>query len=250
MRRRVCIGILLIVVLCFTGCTQEDFVKDRSDGFFLWMDGYVALPVESNFEIALTYYFFEGKENYIHKDEIVRIEFRDVSNITVKDFYVQDVECSNETYEGFSLHITVEALEEGITYGDSVRMYLTDGTQYDCPLGQWCFEVGQKDSGLVYAYEGTFASSSPDKFSYKYQLNEGDSISELQYWHNQKITEHIKAEDVLVLEGEAPFRYVKSKGLVLSDGQEYCFYGLGCYCGALGADEKDIEMSYNRNKMK
>lgn len=244
----VCLGLLGILFFRH-GNKDEITCAEMEDGFFIWMDGYVALPVNSEFDIALTYYFFEGKENYIHGEDITAVSFEGAPNIRVKDFRVQNAVCENETYEGYTIYITVEALERGEGYAEAVNLYLDDGTDYMCPVGAWYFDVDEPDAGYVDAYSAVFVSSSSQEFNYNFITDDDWVITELQYWHDKKVTDDVPNSDILYVEGDAPFKYIKAKGLVTVEGEEHPFYGLGSYCGILGAEESDIQLSYERNKM-
>ena len=248
---------LIIGLLGLTGffvwqCQSNKLMSEgrKEDGCFLWMDAYVALPINSEFDIALTYYYFENERNYIHKEDISSITFEGVSNISVKDFSVQNVECENDIYDGYAIHVTIEAMEKGMNYSESVLVQLQDGKQYECPLGTWYFDVDEKDDGKVDAYSSAFMSTDSNKFNYTYMIKEGSNIVELQYWHDKVVKENVKETDSLPIANEAPFNYVKAKGIVEENGEGYRFYGLGNYCGILGAEISDIELSFEHNKMK
>lgn len=246
----VLIGILALVFLGVRS-KQNNIMSHENvkNGFFVWMDAYVALPVKSEFDIALTYYYFEGKEQYIRKEDITAVAFEEVSNVKIKDFKVEDVECADDTYEAYTIIVTVQALEMGVNHAENVTIYADNGAQYTCPVGAWYFDVDEEDAGYVDAYSASFASTSPYKFNYNYRVEEGYSISELQYWHDKKLMGNVANEDIVIIESQAPFNYIKAKGLVESDGEVYHFYGLGSYCGIMGADISDIELSYEHNKV-
>ncbi len=132
------IGILGIVIwgvsvrLEQTDSMSYEKVKN---GFFAWMDAYVALPEKSEFDIALTYYYFEGEEQYIHKEEITAVALEEISNIKVKNFKVEDVECPNDIYEAYMIIVTVQALELGMSQAETITIYTDTGAAYTCPLG-------------------------------------------------------------------------------------------------------------------
>ncbi len=246
------LAVVAMIVFIFINIgkdTELEYNENKTDGFFIWMDAYVALPIKSEFTIALTYYYFRGKEDYIHKDDIASIAFEGISNVKIKDFSTHDLQCANENYNGYSINITVEALELGTNKVESINVRTIDGNEYKCSLGEWYFDVDIEDSGYVDAYSSAFVTAIPTKFHYNYIIESDGKISELQYWYDKSISENILNKDVLFIESEAPFNYIKSKGTVEIDNKEYKFYGLGSYCGILNVDEQDIKLSNEHNKM-
>lgn len=248
------IGIIGFLYLVDVEKKQENNIikyDNINSGFFVWMDAYVALPINSDFDIAVTYYYFSNKDNYIHSDDISSIAFHNVSGIEINNFKIQSVTSNSDKYKGYSITLTVKAKEIGESSTDSLIIQLLDGAQYECPLGKWYFDVDTEDSGIVDAYSSSFATSSPQKFRYNYIFDDSYIISELKYWYNKKLDEPVEKSNIIDgIDSEAPFNYIKTKGFVKGKGEENIFYGLGSYCGILDASVDDIEISYERNKLK
>ena len=57
-------------------------------------------------------------------------------------------------------------------------------------------------------------------------------------------------QDTIPLDySEAPIKYIVSKIYSEKNGNNYISYGKGCYCGGMGLEEDELELSKEKNEI-
>lgn len=249
---------LSLLLLFITGCSGEEPSKTARTDFMAWMDSYAAVEQGELNPIAVTLFFEKGKEPYA-ADDIVNVAFQGLSDdVVVERFEVASgVKSPDGHYGSYGITLSYKGRKTGQFHTPGIAVTLNSGQKVTYPVGQWTFDVGQKDSGLVDTWSSPGASSSQTEFAYEYSLQDPKTqILQINYGPQ----DYIKSDKGLPLQGsinmsskyDAPIVFVKSKIRGTSDGKPFVAYGKGMYCGSMSdsstnGSEDVIEQSKKHN---
>lgn len=241
----------LILITLILASTMHGCVPSRSKNgsdFFFWMDGYVAVPIDSNLKIALTYYYKKNSKP-IDINNISSMEFVGLNDVNIETFTINQMEFgANAKYNGYSFELDLNFPQKGIFTTEHLILHFNNATESVFPIGNWIFDVGEQEQNdpAIDTWNSPSASSDNSKFVYEYKLNDSAAIiTELSYGNQMKIYSEngIALIDSLELEGDAPVKYIKTKMIVKINDIYTIVYGKGCYCGSLDIDNIDVEAS-------
>ena len=249
MKKLICI--LILMVLGISGCSN----KQDDTGFIIWMDGYCAAGIDTEYPVAFTLY---KQANTSKNDmDITNITFENIGqSIQVSSFTVSEMNFEDDEYTGFVMNLNVEFLETGIFKTDALIITTADNT-YRYPIGNWVFDIGEKSGiqadALVDTWSSPVTSSSVGSFPYSFEIKSASSIiTAITYAPDITLCN----EDGLSSTGkiditndfDAPVIFIKPSIEVNDNGQIYNVYSqIGCYCGAINFDDSVIARSKERN---
>lgn len=250
--------LLLLLLLMLAGCSREAPSKTARTDFMAWMDSYVAVEKGESNRIAATLFFPKGKQPYDAED-IINVSFQGQSDQVLVDKF--DISSSqippDEKYGSYNMILDYTAHKTGQFRTPGIVVLLSSGQKVTYPVGQWTFDVDQKDSGIVDTWSSPAASTSRTEFAYEYSLKDPKTeILQINYGPQ----DYIKSDKGLPLQGninmsskyDSPIVFVKSKIRGTSAGKPFVSYGKGMYCGALSdsstnGSEEVIEQSKKHN---
>lgn len=257
MKNQKIIIILLVLTLLIT-VTSCSASNKYSNGFFAWMDAYIAVEKGTSNVIAVTMFY---KEVPFKSDDIASIEFLGIDNkiITINSFSIdnskQTSNVSNKKYSSYSITLNYTPNEIGTYRTSGVRITFKSNKVIDYPVGKWIFEINRKSPGYIDAWNSPVASNNGNEFTYAYlSLNSTYIIAKIYYGANL----YIANKNGLQVTGKidmkncysAPIVYIKSK-IIASNGEgDKTDFGKGCYCGAIGFSEDVIKSSEKHNSIK
>ncbi len=250
--------LLLLLLLMLAGCSREAPSKTARTDFMAWMDSYAAVEQGESNQIAVTLFFEKGKEPYA-ADDIVNVAFQGLSDdVAVERFEVASgAKSPDGHYDSYGITLSYKGEKTGQFHTPGIAVTLNSGQKVTYPVGQWTFDVDQKDSGIVDTWSSPAASTSRTEFAYEYSLKDPKTeILQINYGPQ----DYIKSNKGLPLQGninmsskcDSPIVFVKSKIRGLSDGTPFVAYGKGMYCGAMSdsstnRSEEVIEQSKKHN---
>ena len=235
-----CLGL----VLGFSG-----FIHSQKS-FFIWTDGYVAGAVDEEVSIAFTFL----TPDWNLEQNLESVSFSDDSSVSVESVQVSKMDTRYKVYQFYGIIVDVKLNEPGEMKTNAVVFHYTDGTEEKYALGDWVYDIGAMDDGGINTWESVAASSSSTEFSYEYTCEKGD-ISDCQIYTGIDHATDTEWENgtklsgtIDISESEAPIKYIRAKIAYTEGNQEKVTYGKGCYCGAMGLTDEDIELSRERNQ--
>lgn len=237
----------LFLLLSVCSCTTSKDFPSTGD-FFFWMDGYLAAPRNSEWNLALTYYTPPGKTS-LFADNISELSFVgiDKESVHISNFEIQD-SSSGEIfgYDSQIFYLTLSFSEAGIYKTNKMHVENLDGTEVDYKLGSWVFDVDQDSpSQSVINQEGSpYASSNSNFFPIQCRtLGSDPVIASIQVGLDETDSFAADSEELhkIPLYSDAPVVYIRPKIEVFSHNLQFIEYGNGCYCGALEIDDSDLQ---------
>lgn len=251
------IGILLIICILITGCWRT---REISGGFFVWMDGYLAMGEGEEFDFALTF-FFEQKKAPFDAEDITHLSFYNLDQIEISDYEILPLDIDNTLeYDGYSFNLTITATEQGLFKTDQLIAEIGN-TSVSFPIGDWTFDIQEinlpdNSSELIDIWESPAAGSNPETIAYDYKV-ENDSIKIKEIWISDNIV--LSSDDGLGLPLsnvtelpktlDAPINFIRPKVILSIDGRETITFGMSYYSGAMGIEEDVLEKSRERNRV-
>lgn len=240
--------VLLCCVFVFFGLYNQTTYAVKED-FFYWMDGYVAVPVESVSSIMFTYCFPKEKSQIDFK-EIESISFQsNTPNIMVQSFRLSPVTDAVGGYQCCRFTLDVSFPIEGLFKSEFLAIHFKNGSNVVYPIGTWWFDVGVKEQFpdlLDTSMSDTFSECSENMtFQYK-TLDRTVSIRQFFYGNGRVILSMVGMSPVGSIELDysyAPIKYVKTKVQVETSGKYSWIYGKGCYCGNMNLTKEGISAS-------
>lgn len=242
----------LISFLC-TGCGN----KEQSNGFFAWMDGYLAMATGEEYEVALTY-FFETDKPPFTADEVQDVSFDNLEKIEVADYVITPMHTDKSLQcGGYVFQLTVRSKETGIYKADKVLLTI-GGATTPFSVGEWVFDIedgiSQEDSDKeIDTWSSPVAGSDSRIFSYDYQLA-NDDVKIKDIWVSDAIV--VSDAEGLPLSNEiplqqtmkAPVNFIRPKIVLEIADEEMTTFGISYYAGALG-DQKDLLEKSRKHNM-
>lgn len=248
------LAILLITCILITGCSKAK----ETNGFFAWMDGYLAMAEGEEFSFALTFFFERGKAPF-DADEVTGLSFYNIEQIEISDYEIALLDTDKAlNHEGYSFTLTVKAKEKGIFTTDKLIATIHNSS-VTFPIGKWSFDVEEIGSsidseGLIDIWSSPSAGSNPETFAYDYKvINNGTKISEI--WISEDIVlaedEGLPLSNIVELPEilDAPLNFIRPKIILSVDGKETTAFGMSYYSGAVGIGDDVLEKSKERNKI-
>ncbi len=243
--------ILLIIIL---NCSACELKQDKINDFFAWMNSYIAMPVESKYYIALTY-FFEKNKNQINLDNVHDLRFENISDkIEILNFEIYKCETPpSSKYLGYGITINFKTTDKGIFKTNNILITLNNKNTLKYPIGSWVFDVDNteeidSDEKYVDTKSSPVVSSNNKFYNYSYKIISSDvKIKRIyfdydKYIYNENgLPESGRIE--ISKDGISPYSYIKTKIELSINDKNIIMYDKGCYCGAMNADESVIDLS-------
>ena len=250
------IGLLLIICILITGCGG---IRE-SNGFFAWMDGYLAMAEGEEFSFALTF-FFEQKKAPFKAEEITHLSFYNIEQIEISDYEILPLDIDNALkHDGYSFTLTINAKEKGLYKTDQLIVEIDDFSFF-FPIGNWTFDIEEinpsaNSSELINIWDSPAAGSNPETFAYDYKV-ENDNIKIKEIWLSENIVLSsneplgLPLSNVIELPKtlDAPINFIRPKVVLSIDGRETITLGMSYYSGAVGIEEDVLERSRERNSI-
>lgn len=237
----------LSLILPIPGCSKQE----TGNGFFAWMDTYMAVGVNSENVISTTLFF---KNKPFAKENVINISFLDLdsSDIIISSYTVNDFKMPNNKYKSYSITLNFTAQNKGIYKTNGLKITLDSSKSIDYIIGDWTFDVDIEEEEVVDTWSSTMASGNNKEFPYNYTLESPDlKMVELLLGEDYSIQNFfgLETEGRLPINDyyNAPIVYIKTKIRLESADKEIINYGKGCYCGALGSSEDLIDISKEQN---
>lgn len=247
-KRIIFILLSAFLLLPLGSCSKNN--ESLPNDFFIWMNGYIAAPVNSIHTFSLTYYYDINSKHLI-KDNISRISWLGIENkINIIDFYIDDMDLENfGDYSAYSVALKSAFSIEGIYHCNSLRIELTDGSDIIYPIGELYFDIDLPEpvNPVIDTWRSPVASSNSQEFVYDYKLLNVDSkIYKIKFESNNQIvnTNGISPNNTVDINANgSPVFYCKPKIIVETNGIRLLSYGQGSYCGALDLSGDEIVQS-------
>lgn len=245
MKKLIIAIISLSSIIMFSGCSK----KDSSDEFFAWMDAYIATSSQSENIITTTLFF---KEKPFKKEDVVNISFLDIEpkDISINSFDIQESGKKIQKYNSYGISLTYMTNNSGTFRTSGIQINLTDKSS-SYKIGDWVFDVGSEDSGVINTWSSPAASSNSKEFTYDYTVNVKDAkITEIYFGKDSFVKDayDLGMNGRIPLKGyySSPIVYIKTKILTGKGKKELPSYGKGCYCGSLTSSDI-LKISKERN---
>lgn len=243
------IVISLITCVIFLGGCSINRQQKEPDHFLLWYDGYVAGGYNDTIDFSYT---LLSKSNDL-ETAISDVKFSDKQFVSIEKFSVERVKSTYKGYKFYGINLKMKLNQKG-QYSPDALIVTINGKEQRLPLGTWTFDIGEKGSEKIDTWESIAASSSSDTFSYEYTLKDA-SISKCNIYTNIDTSSQVSLKKkgkfsgkINISDSDAPLKYIKTKILYTVNGKPYSSYGQGCYCGALGLTDKNIQSSCDYTK--
>lgn len=201
--------LLIICILC-TGCTNHE-----SGAFFAWMDGYLAMGVGEEFNIALTC-FFDKNQIPFNKNNVESLNFDNLDQVAISDYSITSLDTDEMLpYDGYVFNLTVNAKDKGVYRTDKLNAMI-DGSSIMFPIGKWVFDV--QDDVLSTEFDDEGLSSSNE----------------------------VELPEVM----NAPINFIRPKVTLSIDDEEKTVLGMSYYSGSMGIQEDILDKSKAHNSAK
>lgn len=201
--------LLIICILC-TGCTNHE-----SDAFFAWMDGYLAMGVGEEFDIALTC-FFDKNQIPFNKNNVESLSFDNLDQVAISDYSITSLDTDEMLpYDGYVFNLTVNAKDKGVYRTDKLNAMI-DGSSIMFPIGKWVFDVQDDVLSTEFDDEGLPSSN------------------------------EVELPEVM----NAPINFIRPKVTLSIDDEEKTVLGMSYYSGSMGIQEDILDKSKAHNSAK
>jgi hypothetical protein len=191
-KRSVIVSVTSFIILCsFVIISSISNNQTEQSDFFFWMESYIAAPVDSNFEIALTYYY-NKKDNYIDINKISNIEFADIDEkVKIESYAIDKIKFkSDNEYKGYSFEMNLKFLNLGNFQTEFIKLHFENGDEIIYPIGKFVFDIdeSEEDNPPINTWVSPVASADDEYFAYYYTRSDKNAvIEELSYGDSSSI---------------------------------------------------------------
>ena len=247
--------LLLAFIVCITLISCRN-VWEKS-AFFIWQDGYLAMDQDEEYQIGLTLYSDSFRKLFQIKD-IIGVSLNGTDKIQISGFNITNMDKNaSGKYRGYSVQLTVRAMETGIFHSDGV-VFLTSEGSIHLPVGDWVFDVSKsKDmdlfNELIDISSSPAAGGNAKTFVYDYKIRKPEmEISQIQIGESTIISssDGMPASNSIELPDtmKAPMKFFRPKVFLTSGEEIVQGYGMSYYAGALSLDEDGVVASKEKNR--
>lgn len=241
--------LVLISISLFAGCSNNQVIQENNNGFFAWMDAYIAIEEGSPNSIAATL-FFENRP--FSKNDVANISFKDINNdVIINNFRIEDIEQPIGKYSSYGITLDFTANKVNIYETSGVIITLKSDKTIEYSIGKWVIDVDKSNEELVDTWSSPMATSNAKIFPYDYLINSNGKITKLYYGNEVFISNDEGIIDIGTIdiskEYQSPIVYIKTKIIVAGNQNESTNYGKGTYCGALSLSDEVINISEKHN---
>lgn len=237
--------ILLAAVFVCILCGLLYFLLNRDKGFFIWMDGYITCPVNTEYKVAFTYYYQSRREFPVPES---------ITAIQIPEY--EDVQCKLESYHYWKKRhvgywrcgyvITFQFPEAGEYTFHTLKFIDKNGNELIHDIGNWTFIAIRTVPGYEIMYSGTAATSNNEEYPYEFGLPEEAELVSINYGPDQTLETSENRGRITLDASDAPVKVIRPK-LVIKIGERYIeACGTICYCGSEDVSEEDVELSKAR----
>lgn len=227
-------------VIIFLSITNS---KNKNCGFFFWMDGYICLPVSTEFILPFTYIFENTAPDFPPESVVgINVKAEEENEITAE---LQSYSISDESkeYKSIIYNIAFVFDRKGEFEISTLDFICEDGTIYEYKVGNWNFIVGDlpsKDFPVIYS--NIVQSSNSNEYAYLFDIDDA-TLVQIDYWEGKSLN-NPNNSGVIPIEGSsAPVKVICPKLLLNIDGNKFTSYGSIFYGGILNITSKEIELS-------
>ena len=244
------ITMMLVAALSTSSCSV---VSAPYNSFFAWMNCYIAMPEKSEWTMSLTF-FSDSDTAKDFKSNLVNVEFDGLSEqIPISKYIISDLSTAGQ-YSSYGFEITFSSTDKGVFHTNNLILTRSDNTRIACGIGDWYFDVDESPSDieLLDTYGSPGASSNREDFPYLYEKkNQGVIIYSIKYGENLSVSNEsgLEIEDKLTINNTAPVTYIRARIEILNNGTKETCYAMGCYCGALGFNDRALAESKEHCKV-
>ena len=200
--------ILLAAVSACVLCGLLYFLSNRDTGFFIWMDGYITCPVDTEYEVAFTYYY-QSRKGFPVPEHIAEIQIPGY----------EDVQCSLESYNywgnglveyrhcGYT--IAFQFPEAGEYTFHTLKFIDKNGNELIHDVGNWTFVAIKTVPGYETMYSGTGGTSNNEEYPYEFNLPEGAELVSINYGPGQTLETSENGGRIALDASGAPVNVIK-----------------------------------------
>ncbi|ULO06747.1 hypothetical protein H1230_27800 [Paenibacillus sp. 19GGS1-52] len=242
------IVIIWLAIILSSGCSKP--TNNKHNGFFAWMDAYIAIEQNTENAIAVTL-FFENEP--FEPDDVASITFVDISkDIPISNFGIEDTKQSVKHYSSYAITLNYTANTTGIYETSGIVITLKSNEAIKYPIGKWIFDVNEESADIVDVWSSPVATANGKEFPYEYSVIQSTGkITKIHYGDQLFINDDSGLDNMGIIpinnNYSSPIVYIKSKIIVSINGEDKIDFGEGSYCGAIGSSEDIITASKERN---
>ncbi len=226
MNRKKIAGLCAVLLLLICGC-------ENSAVFLPDMSAYIACGEGETWSAAFTLF----SEDFSFKpEEVSAVELPSFGDaVDIAELRVEKAEMGKK-YESLAVTFSFTPLKEGTFKENKLILHFRDGSKAEYPIGEWVLDAGEKTEGaLLTVADQIAATSNNEKLLYSYELAPGAKVVRIQYGPDAWIEDEngLSAKGEIALPQGADIHYIREKITVEYEGEEYTYYSMGCYYGAL-----------------
>lgn len=247
-------SILLIIGILTIGCSS----KRELNGFFAWMDGYLAMAVGEEVEVGLTFFYQQNKVPFT-ADDFLTLSFDDIDQIEISDYSITPLDEERpQGYRGYVFDLTIKAEEKGVFRTDKLVANINNESVV-FPIGDWIFDIEEgispsDEEGIIDIWGSPGAWSNPEVFIYDYKVTDKNTtLKEIWLSEDTILSEAMGlplVNDVELPRGmSAPIKFIRPKLILTVNGEEVITFGMSSYVGAINNQKDMVEKSKIRNKI-
>lgn len=224
--------------MCVDAYVHDTSSGDPSteDGFFFWSDGYIAIPVDTEYPQPFTYFY--EKSPFITRETFASVQAGATDDIVCR---LSEIQISDEQRFGYyssCYTITFSFHQPGTYTLTELTFHKTDGTALTYPIGTWVFEVGDPaPEGYETIYNTYGMTSNSNIMKYDFSLPENTRLIQMKYMPNREV-KTLSSQGELSLDGwDTPVKAIAPQLILEADGKQFQAYGAVANYGNLAITE-------------
>ncbi len=241
--------LLLVIITLYVGCFDNQVVQEKNNGFFAWMDAYIAVEENTPNTIATTLFL---EDIPFSKDSVADISFLDISNdVIIDQFWIDDMKQPGGKFFSYAITLEFTAKKINVYETSGIIVTLKSNENIEYSIGKWVIDVNKSNEELVNTWNSPVATANAKILPYDYSLNPSGKITKIYYGDQLFISNDDGIKDTgsidISKDYQSPIVYIKTKIIINDNQNESINYGKGTYCGALSLPEEVIIASKEHN---
>jgi hypothetical protein len=214
----------------------------------------------SDYKLSIAYLNKKGFESSIVPSEVASISFNNSENVRIEDFNFYDSP-STDKYDVRNIELNLHFIHTGAETLNELKINFSDGSYKSYPIGNWYFEVENKDSldksPITMGEDFAIVSAFFDGYMVNL-INQGDSDVAINDIHINldkvamdrkgfQIDSKGNLQEIITAKNEDPsykFYIIRPRIEYVYNGEQHSYYPYASLYGTIKISEQDFDNEY------